>query len=69
MTVATKRVRLFRNPDPELGRGIAVPIDGELFDADDAKRLVGSGGYVTTRPSRSPATPKPTKAPAPAREV
>lgn len=37
----TRRVRLYPHPSAE-GR-VGIPVDGELFDEEDAERLIGQG--------------------------
>jgi len=37
----TRRVRLYPHPGAE-GR-VGIPVDGELFDEEDAERLIGQG--------------------------
>lgn len=52
------KVRLYADP-AATGR-VGIPVDGELFDAEDAKRLVGQGIATRTRPGKAskPATVK-----------
>ena len=36
------KVRLYANPDAPIGT-VGIPKDGEYFDAEDARRMVGQG--------------------------
>ena len=48
-----RRVRLYPPHDPETAAKVGIPRSGELYSADDARRLVG-GGLAARRP-RPPA--------------
>lgn len=61
-----KTVRLYPHPD-NAARG-GIPIDGELFTEEDARRLVGNGTAVRRRPTPASPVKRSRKPAAPARE-
>lgn len=61
-----KLVRLYRHPDA--GNTVGIPIDGELYEADAAKRLIGQGIATREAPPRLKRKPKTTPPAEPAAE-
>ena len=65
MSVGT---RLYPPADPEKARGVGIPRAGEVFDSEDAKRLVGAGLASRQDPKRR-AAPAPKTSRAAARDT
>lgn len=55
-------VKLYPHPDL-VARG-GIPVAGEYFSAEDARRLVGQGLATRQAPSKTPTTTKRSKTPA-----
>lgn len=52
-------------PHPDLGDKAGIPVAGEIYTEEDAKRLVGAGLAVRRPPAKTAPRPKRSKTPAP----